>query len=153
MFSKSLDDLFGFQEEKKEDTHEEAQNPSHEHSAGCCQHSVEDEFEPPAKVAEDDIPRDVDPFLSGLDSLIQEAGLDPEMEKRRKTPLTSGNLQAHDWMIGREKTFSDDPYKFRCRRCLKWVTVGNEQTIGEALDQQGVDPNCSQIVMDEVMRS
>jgi len=61
------------------------------------------------------------------------------------------SVEEHDWEMNRESIFSTDDFRFRCKRCLKFLTVKREQTIGQALSDMGVDTNCGLVVLTDVM--
>jgi len=109
----------------------------------------EDDFEPVKEPDPEDVPKEPDPFATAIDDALRAEGVDVDKELRRKYDPAKGDLQTHDWKMEREALFSDEAYKFRCKRCLKWVTVAREQTIGQALVDQQIEPNCAaQIVQD-----
>ncbi len=60
-------------------------------------------------------------------------------------------VDKHDWDMNRESIFSVDHFRFRCRRCLKFLTVKRDQTMDQALAEMGVDENCGMVVLNEVM--
>lgn len=102
-----------------------------------------EELDPPAPA----VPSD--PFAKLVDGMLRESGVDVDLEIRRPYKATAGNVNQHDWAIGRERLFSDEPYIFKCKRCFSHVHVDSSQTIDQALVDKGVDPNCSaQIVAD-----
>lgn len=138
MFKDRLDELLGV-EKKAVEVHA----PPDEDCTSTAPVELEEELDPPRA--------DKDPFSSMLDEVFADAGVDLEKESRRKYDPSSGNLRAHDWCSERESIFSSDKYKFRCRRCFKWVTVEREQTIDDAMKQQDVNPDCAMAVITDTM--
>lgn len=148
MFNKKFDEVFGLtKEEPKVLDIVEAlpQSPTPE---------VEEElFDPPAALDPEAIPNEKDPFTSELDQMLASEGVDVELEKRRRYNPTSGDMQAHDWETVREALYSDEKYQFRCKRCLQWVHVAREQTMVQAYEEQGIDPNCANKVITDIQTS
>jgi hypothetical protein len=104
--------------------------------------SMEEELEPP-------LPEPTDPFTKMVDGMIRSEIPDADKVLRQPYQATAGNINRHDWTMGREKLFSGEDYQFKCKRCYTFLNVGEGQSIDEALAGNGVDPNCSrQIVVD-----
>lgn len=147
-FLDELDSLLGVETApKKETSVENSDVPPTVDSKFSMDDS--EEYDPPGPERE----REPDAFQSLVDAAIREGGLDPEKESRRRYDPTKGDLVSHDWESPMVREFSCDQYKFRCRRCLKWVTVGSDQTLNEALAQQEVNPNCSAGIARDIMAS
>ena len=113
----------------------------------------ENEFEDPVLRDPEEVPGEPDPFAQMLDDMLKSDGIDVELEKRRKYNPAVGNIQEHDWQTHRESMFSNEPYIFRCKRCLKFVEVQREQTINEALSSLEIDPNCANQVIQGIMNA
>ena len=146
-FLKGLDEVLGLKEAevKPVEVVEEKGTPVPEWDP-------EDDFEAP-KEGDPDAVNDfkpVDKFRDAIDAALASEGIDVEKEVRRKYKPTSGDISQHDWMMAREKLFSEEPYVFKCKRCLIHVEVGNEQTMNEALLEKEVELNCAQQVINDV---
>ena len=101
-----------------------------------------EELEPP-------LPEPTDPFAKMVDSMIRSEVPDADTVLRQPYQATAGNINKHDWTMGREKLFAGEDYQFKCKRCFTYLNVGEDQSIADALVEMGVDPNCSrQIVAD-----
>ena len=98
----------------------------------------------------DDPPKKEDPFAAIVDSILAAEGIDGKREARRKYNST-GNVVEHDWRLSKPAIFADDPYKFKCARCFRWVTVERDSTIDASLDEQGVMKNCSEQLVTDAM--
>lgn len=140
-----LDELFGFNPPapKPADTPHTAQE-------AVPVEQVPDEFEPETPPDPEADPVEIDPFTREIQAMLEASGVDVALERRRKYSPTSGDIQTHDWESQRERIFSDEPYKFRCKRCLKWVVMKGDQTFGQALEELGVDPNCAAQVIQDI---
>lgn len=149
MFNDKFDEIFGIKKEEKPETKVELTSSSTQ----SVEPVPEDEFEPEPIPDPEAVPGEADPFAAALDSLLEAEGVDVRLEKRRKYDPTNGNTNSHDWATVQESMFSDEPYKFRCKRCLKWVTVGREQLLNDALQEQEVDPSCANEVIGGVQNS
>jgi len=145
---KDFDEVFGV---KTEETKPAEVNVPTDNS--LVEHLPESEFDPPAPVDPNAIPVEPDNFTKQLDEMIREAGLDPELEKRRRYNPSAKDVNQHDWYAPQERLFSSGPYKFRCKRCLKWAVVKAEETISEVLERDGIDPNCAAIMIQDIMSS
>jgi hypothetical protein len=111
-------------------------------------YDASDDLEP-EREEDPDRPHKPDPFTSMIDSLLATEGVDGAMVARKKESLNGVDPSAHVWKMAREAIFADDDYKFRCAKCLKWVTVPRDSTIDSAVVEQGVNPNCAvQLVTD-----
>jgi hypothetical protein len=145
-FFKGLSEILGFKdEEKKEEIIEEKGTPVPEPDP-------EDEFENP-KPEDPDAVNDfkpVDKFKDAIDAVLFSEGIDVQKEIRRKYKPTTGDMSQHDWEMAREKLFSEEPYVFKCKRCLIHVEVGNEQTMNQALEENEVELNCAQQVVNDI---
>lgn len=149
MFTDKLDEMLGIKEPEKEPESERVETDCNQ-----VQTQVpENEFEPETVSDPDDVPSEADPFTVMVDSLLASEGIDGKLEKRRKYDPTRGDVNSHDWVSQRETLFSDESYKFRCKRCLKWVTVGREQTINEAAAEQEVNSDCASQVVQGIQES
>jgi hypothetical protein len=95
-------------------------------------------------------PRERDAFTAMLDDALASEGVDVGLELRRRFDPTKGNTSTHEWEMKREVLFSGEKYKFCCKRCLKWLSVGGDQTMAEALIEQGVDSNCANQVVTDI---
>jgi hypothetical protein len=139
MFKDKLDEMFGEQHKLTEHATEPGQVYQHE----------EEEFEK-------DVPESTgekDPFAAMLDEVLTAEGVDVSLEMRRKYNPTAKDVRVHEWNTERESIYSCDAYKFRCKRCFKWVTVGREQTIDDAMREQDVNPDCGMAVITDTMES
>jgi hypothetical protein len=151
MFSKQIDEVFGSETVKS--TPEDAKSAESVHVQSELTDLPENEFEPEGVVDPEEVPADPDPFAAMLDLMLKEEGVDVELEKRRKYNPTGGDVNNHEWVSQRERMFSEEPYMFRCKRCLKWVQVGSEETIAEVLQRNEIDPNCGHQVLSSIMDS
>jgi len=105
--------------------------------------SQEEELEPPKPPPED-------PFGQMVDSMLRESGVDVDREIRRPYNPASGDVTNHDWEMGREALFGGEAYQFKCKRCFHYLEVDRDKTIKQALEEKGVDPNCSRLVISDV---
>lgn len=111
----------------------------------------ESEFEEPAPAPEaDELPKDRDLFKDMLDAALAVEGIDGKAEARRRYDPMKGDLSSHEWEMQREVLFSGEKYKFKCKRCLKWLSVGGDQTMTQAYEEQGVDPVCGNNIVNEI---
>lgn len=150
MFKDKLDELFGLEEKPVQKPVVEV----HAQTSAPVEEVPENEFEPEAPVDEESVAAfEPDPFTKALTEMLESEGVDVKLEKRRKYDPTSGDIATHDWQSQRERLFSNEPYKFRCKRCLKWVEVNTDETINDALTRNDIDPNCGQVVVGEIMNS
>jgi len=150
MFNDKYDELFGTPTPKTEVVH----SPQFETMSAndIAASTVQDEeFEPERALDPEVVPEEPDPFALLLDEVLAAEGVDVKLEKRRKYDPTKGNVQEHDWQAAKDTIYSDESYKFRCKRCLKWLVVKREETMGEVMGRDGVDPNCASAVISSVM--
>jgi hypothetical protein len=105
--------------------------------------SQEEELEPP-------LPEPTDPFTKMLDDMIRSEIPNADKVLRQPYQATAGNINQHDWTMGREKMFSGEDYQFKCKRCFTFLNVGEGKSIDQALQENGVDPNCSRQIVTDV---
>lgn len=150
MFNDKFDELFGSPTHKKEvaTTPQLDTMSANDVAASALQ---EEEFEPEPSLDPEEVPEEPDPFALLLDEVLLAEGVDVKLEKRRKYDPTKGNMQEHDWQAAKDTIYSDESYKFRCKRCLKWLVVKREETMGEVMERDGLDPNCASSVISSVM--
>lgn len=96
-------------------------------------------------------PLPYDPFRDAIEAALTAEGVDVSLELRRRYDPAAGNTQTHDWESQREALFSDEKYQFKCARCSKWVHVGRDETMSQAMAEQDVDPNCASVVINDIM--
>lgn len=146
-FLKNLDAVLGIKEEevKQEEIIQEKGTPVPEWDP-------EDDFERPKEVDPDTVNdfKPVNNFRDAIDAALTAEGIDVEKEVRRKYKAASGDMSQHDWALAREKLFSEEPYVFKCKRCLIHVEVGNEQTMNQALLEKEVELNCANQVINDI---
>jgi hypothetical protein len=94
-----------------------------------------------------------DPFLSVIESVLAESGPEWELESRRIHKAQDTDATKHEWSMGRDATYSGEAFQFRCKKCFKWLEVGRDQTILEALEISGVDPSCIRVIVQEVSQA
>lgn len=146
-FFDKLDAILGIETPKPKE------EPIVEHHTPMPEASPEDDFESPPVQDPDFIPdyKAPDPFKNEIDSILLAEGVDVEKEMRRRYNPAGGDLTEHDWAMARERLFSEEPYVFKCKRCLKHVEVGPDQVIREAVIENGIDPNCGIQVVNDTM--
>jgi sugar/nucleoside kinase (ribokinase family) len=96
------------------------------------------------------LPPPTDPFSQLVDSMLREEGVDVDTLVRKPYSPTAGDVTTHDWAMGREALFADEPYQFKCKRCFHYLEVARDQTLSEALQVKGVDPNCSRQIVSDI---
>jgi hypothetical protein len=150
MFNDKFDELFGVQPEK---TRPVQVSTAPELSRNDIEASSlpENEFDPVVEPDPEAIPEEPDPFARLVDQMLESEGVDVALEKRRKYDPTKRNIQEHDWDTAKDTIYSDESYKFRCKRCLKWLVVGREETMAEVMERDQVSPNCAETVVLSVM--
>ena len=57
-------------------------------------------------------------FLDDLDSLLRDAGVDPETAE-----IPEGDLKNHNWMPVNRAVFSNDPHEWKCTRCDRTLII------------------------------
>ena len=82
--------------------------------------------------------------LEDLDAMLG------DYKEEEYDPFQKG-ISEHDWESKCENIFSGEPYRFRCRKCAKWVKVERESTIQASLEEQGVQADCAMSMVQEVM--
>ena len=143
-FAKGLDALLGLEEKAPAVPHGTDAPSAHDPDA------PEDEFVPEAAPDEDAAPAPPDAFRDMVDAALAAEGVDVKKERRRTFDPIRGDVFTHEWEMQREVLFSGEKYQFRCKRCLKSLNVAGDQTMGAAVLDQGVDPNCGEQVVKDV---
>lgn len=100
-----------------------------------------------------EVPEVKDPFALAIQAALQEEGVDVSREMQRKYDPAGGDITQHEWITHRERLYDNEPYIFKCKRCLKYVTVYAEETIGQALQEGEIDPNCGAQVVSDTMNA
>lgn len=94
-----------------------------------------------------------DPFAQKLEQMLKENGVDVDTELRRQYNPTLGDVQSHDWGQGREVLFSNEPIQFKCRRCGFYLEARGDQTMAEAMEEKGINPNCANAVVQSIQEA
>jgi hypothetical protein len=150
-FAKGLDEMLGLTEP------EQREDPMPSAATAVMQEQIPDapegEFDEPSAPDPDAPERERDPFKEMVDAALAAEGVDVQKEVLRRYDPTKGDVSAHEWETQREALFAGEKYQFKCKRCLKWLHAGRDQTMNEALDEMGVDANCSNQVVKDMMEA
>jgi hypothetical protein len=92
---------------------------------------------------------DVDPFMSILDGMLAEKGLDLNSET---SPKTEG-YETHEWELKSTLVFADDEVEAICKKCFRQMKMSRESTWNEAMTEHEVNPNCGMVIADSIMSS
>jgi hypothetical protein len=93
---------------------------------------------------------DKDPFAEMLDGMLDGEGLSKETE----TPeYKTDSFEDHEWEFKEELVYEGDKVEAICKKCFRQMKMDRSQTWGEAMEEHGVNPDCSLMLADEVMSS
>lgn len=84
---------------------------------------------------------DPDPeFEALLDKMAEEMALEEDDHP----------VDRHLWGVARRTEFSCDDSKYQCSKCQALLTVRTDQSIAEAMKEQGVIANCAEQLIKDV---
>lgn len=154
MLKDQIDDLFGMKPQPPEPDNCKADGAPQTIVHNRAEPEVpENEFDPEGPLDPEAIPTEPDSFTQMLTEMLEAEGVDVKLETRRRYDPAKGNTSSHEWETQRERMFANEPYQFRCKRCLKWVEVASDETVLDALQRTGVDPNCASQVLTDIMEA
>jgi hypothetical protein len=113
-----------------------------------------------------------------IDAMFAAAGIDPDAIESHEQ--AKADFREHEWAVKQAAKYSDDPFIWVCSRCGQELTVGKfnpfsdemdeddredyisanggkvedrYETIAEATKRCGVNPNCADAMMQDVMKA
>jgi len=98
-------------------------------------------------IGSNDPDADRDPFQMILDGMLAGEGMDKESE----TPeFKMSSFEEHQWEFKAELVYEEDLVEAMCKKCCRHMKMSRDQSWNEAMSEHKVNPDCSQMLTQDI---